>query len=189
LAIERDGDGKFNQQKDGVLAFDFNKDGILSHEEISRSEQVLNGITNPNPNGAQTNVYDPELNQLKSQIDANGDSRLSKEELTKANAKIWVDSDGNGRTAAKNEVYDAGDFQSARFEFSELKSIDRFGATTQDNFSTVTFQPTYQQPTFPSPYQQPIFQPPFQQQPFPQQFFQLFQQLQFLMMGGFGRQF
>lgn len=109
--VDLDGDGKFQGDRDGVLAFDINKDGRIDQKEIAESRRRLKLITEGprNGKGILQGLPDPkesrERAQLMKQYDRDGDGKLNQYELRAAGAKMMVDSNGDGKFAS-NEAQD-----------------------------------------------------------------------------------
>ena len=169
FGVDLDGNGRFEQGKDGILAFDFDGNGSLSQQEIDRSRRVLK--TFGDPNFGQQQIGDLSAEQvedgiLRAHLDRNGDNKLDRAELKAARAKLWVDRDGDG-LGDNGELFNSENFRDRFGRLRELVEVDGTGVTSASK----------------------EFGPPIQRPLYPQQFYGFFQQFLWMMMGGFGNRF
>ena len=138
FGVDLDGDGQFQGNRDGVLAFDINKDGKVDQMEVNESNRRLKLLMSNEPIKHQNGILkgttdlkaEAERAELRKQYDKDGDGKLNAYELQVAGGKMLVDSNQDG----KFEATEAQDLRALRTDAGAfaLKSFDLRG-----NYSVV----------------------------------------------------
>ncbi|MBS2037618.1 hypothetical protein JST97_21705 [bacterium] len=91
--LDTNNDGRYERGADAVLAFDLNHDNKIDNLEVARSNQILNGASNPTlPNGKPNPYY----TQAK-ELGLTG-GPLTAEQLSNAGARVVTDTGIGGNS-------------------------------------------------------------------------------------------
>lgn len=136
--IDLDGDGKFQGDRDGVLAFDVNKDGKIDQGEIAESRRRLNLMAGNDPDlksPCKRHKAEAERSALLKQYDSDGDGKLNSYEISAAGGKVLVDSNRDG-TFSSSEAQDVRNLRTAggRFRLDEVDPRGNYSQVKSQNW-------------------------------------------------------
>jgi hypothetical protein len=146
--VDLDGDGQFQGNKDGILAFDVNRDGRIDDKEITESQRRLKLLTEGPKKGngiggmVQYAKDSAERAALLKQYDKDGDGKLNNYELQSAGAKMLVDRNSDGQFTG-DEAQNINNIRtrSGRFSLNELNLGTRLGGGPAS--SSVSRRPSF----------------------------------------------
>lgn len=128
--IDLNGDGRFTQGQDGMLAFDLDRDGQLTRAEVERSNNLLKAFGGNYDFDGDGQVNYREWNQgnrLRSEsqaFDRDRDGVLSAWELDQAGGRVFIDQNRDGRPSGIKEQYSVFYLPNGPFGHQSLDFVD-----------------------------------------------------------------
>ena len=103
FGFDMDNDNSFTQGRDGILVIDFSKNGKIDAGDVERTQNALSSLNGDNSflrfasySAANLEGYQ-RLRQEGKDLDRDGNGTLSKLELQRAGARVWVDRNRDGK--------------------------------------------------------------------------------------------